>query len=562
MTDTATILLVDDQERNLDALEAILDSSGYQLVRARSADEALLLLLKGEFAAIVCDIRMPGTGGIELAQMIKRRKRTQHIPIVFLTAHSIEEDDLLRGYNVGAVDYLTKPINPEILRLKLGVFVELFRKTRALAETNQALADEIAQRERIQAELRLAKEELEQRVQERTAELLTAHRAKDHFLAVLSHELRTPLTPVLATVQEFLHAPKLAPEVREALDLIHRNVELEARLIDDLLDVTRISRGKMELISSIVQINPIIEHAMRTCDSDFRSKQIAVRATLISQPLLVWGDRARLLQVFWNLMKNAAKFTPEGAAVEIRATERAGRVRIEIGDQGIGIAKQQLETIFNAFEQGASDVTRRYGGLGLGLSISKALVELHGGTITAESEGLGRGSCFAVELPLATEKAAIGPAAVLSPPAEQDAGRPASTVRVLLVEDHPDTCRVMERLLRGAGYAVTSASCVGAALLALKTAANSFDVLISDIGLPDGSGLDLMREVRVRCPGICGIALSGFGMEADRQRSKDAGFIAHLTKPVDLLHLQSTIRRVVAQGPASCAAAPGVLPIV
>jgi signal transduction histidine kinase len=562
MTDTATILLVDDQERNLDALEAILENSGYELLRARSADEALLLLLKGEFAAIVCDIRMPGTGGIELAQMIKQRKRTQHIPIVFLSAHSIEEDDLLRGYNVGAVDYLTKPINPEILRLKLGVFVELFRKTRALAEMNQALAAEIAQRERAQEELRLAKEELEQRVQERTAELLTAHRAKDHFLAVLSHELRTPLTPVLATVQEFLHAPNVEPDVREALDLIHRNVELEARLIDDLLDVTRISRGKMELLRSIVQINPIIEHAMRTCDPDFRAKQITVRATLLSQPLLVWGDRARLLQVFWNLLKNAAKFTPEGAAVEIRTAQSDGRVRIEVGDQGIGIDQQQLGTIFNAFEQGNSDVTRRYGGLGLGLSITKALVELHGGTITAESEGLGRGSCFAVELPLATEAAAIQPTAALSPPAAQEAGRPACTVRVLLVEDHPDTCRVMERLLRGEGYTVTSAGCVSAALLALERATISFDILVSDIGLPDGSGLDLMRDVRLRCPAICGIALSGFGMEADRQRSKDAGFSAHLTKPVDLLHLQSTIHRVVARGPDPCTAASGVLPIV
>jgi signal transduction histidine kinase len=576
MMDNAAILLVDDQARNLDALEAILDSTGYQLVRATSANDALLALLKGEFAAIVCDIKMPGIGGIELAQMIKGRKRTQHIPILFLTAHLVEETDLLRGYGVGAVDYLSKPINPEILRLKLGVFVELFRKTRALAESNKALAEGITERERAEEALRIAKGELELRVQERTAELLSvngalrksedqmrlaademralkenaenANRAKDHFLAVLSHELRTPLTPVLATVQSLLQSSDMDDDLRESMDIIHRNVELEARLIDDLLDLTRIERGKLELQQSIIDVHQIMQHALRTCEADFRKKDISVRVDLRAESAVVYGDRARLLQVFWNLLKNAAKFTPAGKSVEIRTSNPPeGSLRIELIDTGIGIDAVRLATIFNAFEQGSSAMTRQYGGLGLGLSISKALVELHHGTISASSEGLNQGAAFAVCLPLATGVEAASPVEEANPAcgaAKREKTK--SPVRLLLVEDHPDTSRVMERLLRGVGYEVTTANDLTSALRAFETTTLPFDIVVSDIGLPDGSGLDLARQLRLRFPGTPAVALSGFGMEEDRRRSAAAGFSAHLTKPVDLTALQSTIQRVMA----------------
>jgi signal transduction histidine kinase len=554
MNETASILLVDDQDRNLDALEAILGSSGYDLIRARSADEALLALLKTDYAAIVCDIRMPGVGGIELAQMIKQRKRSQHIPIVFLTAHTIEDNELLLGYGAGAVDYLSKPINPDVLRLKLGVFVELFRKTRALAEANQALADEVVQRQRAEEDLRLAKEELEQRVQARTTELTVANRAKDHFLAVLSHELRTPLTPVLASVQDLLCDPGLSTELRERLDLINRNVELEARLIDDLLDLTRIARGKMELQRSKVDVHQILEHALRTCDADFRSKKIAVHVSLHAQQSQVMGDRARLLQVFWNLLKNAAKFTPVEQRVDVRTTDLPGqRLRVEVQDTGIGIDPASLASIFNAFEQGSSTTARNYGGLGLGLSIGKTLVELHGGTIAASSDGLGHGACFTLEFPVEVSSA-DSPGARTGVASTIDSigpDRPASPRRLLLVEDHPDTCQVMQRLLRAAGYDVTCAESVADALRACQAAPQPFDIVISDLGLPDGSGLDFMRQFRVQFPQTPAIALSGFGMEDDRLRSLDAGFVAHLTKPVDLSALQSKIEEVVNQSPRS-----------
>ncbi len=539
MAETATILLVDDQPRNLDALEAILESPDYRMLRARSANEALLMLLKEDCAAIICDIQMPDISGIELAQMIKQRRKTQHIPILFLTAYRVEDADILRGYGVGAVDYISKPVSPEILRSKIAVFVELFRK-------NRALAQEVRQRQIAQEELRVAKEQLEERVEQRTAELSSANRAKDHFLAVLSHELRTPLTPVLAVVQEMLRNGDLQEKYGETLDLIHRNVELEARLIDDLLDLTRISRGKMELQRSLVDLHQVIEHAMRTCEVDFRSKQIAVDMSLDAKQTIVLGDRARLLQIVWNLLKNAAKFTPFGNRVELRTSSDDQSIRFEVRDTGIGIEPDRLPHVFDAFEQGDQETTRRYGGLGLGLSISKAMVDLHGGTISAMSEGLDRGATFTVELPLAvdSESPCDQPDTLLHVwnPMRSESD---TALRLLLVEDHTDTRKVMERLLFAAGYEITSADSVASAIRSCDAAPCPFDLMVSDLGLPDGSGLDLMRQLRVRYPHMPAVALSGFGMDSDRQKSADAGFVAHLTKPVDLVLLRQTIERVL-----------------
>ncbi len=268
------ILLVDDEKRNLDVLESVLESNEYSLVRAQTAEEALLLLLEGDFAAIVLDIHMPEITGIELANLIKQRKRTQHIPIIFLTAYYQADKDVLEGYGIGAVDYLTKPLNPQILRSKIGVFVDLFRKSRALVSANAALEQEIIQRQRAEDALRLANNDLEARVEERAADLIrvneelrkreaelqaseaqamAASRAKDDFLAALSHELRTPLNPVLLIATEAANNARLPAEVRADFETIAKNVSLEARLIDDLLDLTRITHGKLNL-------------EMRSCD--------------------------------------------------------------------------------------------------------------------------------------------------------------------------------------------------------------------------------------------------------------------------------------------------------
>lgn len=564
MPSPVNILLVDDQPRNLDALEAVLDTPDYRLVRAESADAALLALLKDDFAALILDVKMPGMNGLELAQVIKRRKRTRHVPILFLTAHVQEDHDVLLAYGAGGADYLSKPFNPQVLRSKIAAYAELFRKTRALARANVALEEEIAERQKAQEALRLANAELEARVQERTADLThinqaleqakaeaeAANAAKDHFLAVLSHELRTPLTPVLITVQLLEDHPALDREAREALATVRRNVELEARLIDDLLDLTLVARGKLTLNLQDVDLGAVVRQAMETCSPEAAGKK--VRLVLDSAPgdARMTGDPARLQQVFWNLIKNAVKFTPANGQVSIRChgeqTGSGQQLAVSVRDTGVGISQPLLSRIFDAFEQGDRNMARRFGGLGLGLAISKALVEMHGGTIVAQSAGRDKGAAFTVRLPAGVH-ARGAPSRPALPSAEApDADR--TVLHVLLVEDHVDSARVLVRLLRRFGYKVTHAKDMAAALRIARR--GRFDLLISDLGLPDGSGHDLMRQLAADAP-IKGIALSGYGMEADIACSREAGFLEHLTKPVTIEQLQAAIERVSSQAPGA-----------
>jgi CheY-like chemotaxis protein len=312
----------------------------------------------------------------------------------------------------------------------------------------------------------------------------------------------------------------------------------------------------MQLNATAVNLHPLLKHALRTCEPDFRQKNISVMVDLAATKELIWGDRARLLQVFWNLLKNAAKFTPEDQKVEVSTRDEAnGMVRVQVRDTGIGIENERLQSIFNAFEQGASTATRKYGGLGLGLSIGKALVELHGGKITAFSRGKGHGSLFTVDFPAApqitqTNEPTPDPEAL---PRDRNRKPPGGNPRILLVEDHVDTSFAMQRLLRHAGYQVTAAESVASAIQACDVASEPFAAVISDIGLPDGSGLDLMRQLRARYPGIPGVALSGFGMEDDLRRSREAGFTSHLTKPVNIDLLHATLKAAVqAKAEATC----------
>jgi PAS domain S-box-containing protein len=367
----------------------------------------------------------------------------------------------------------------------------------------------------------------------------SANRAKDAFLAALSHELRTPLNPVLMAATALEADPRWPPDLRDELRMIRRNVELEARLIDDLLDLTRITQGKMSFHLEMVDAHAKIRHAVEICRGEARAKQLRLDLELRARRHRVRADAARLQQVVWNLVKNAVKFTPEGGSVTVR-TEDAGAdtLRITVADTGVGIEPDLLPRIFAAFEQGGPATTRRFGGLGLGLAISRAIVEAHGGTLSASSPGPGRGATFCVELGGATDPDAEAAAAA---PAEE-AG-PARPLRVLLVEDHADTARVLARLLSRAGHEVTTASGVAAALE--RASAVPLDLLICDLGLPDGSGLEVMRRLRP----LPGIALTGYGMEQDVRRAHEAGFLAHLTKPVDFAELDSAIRRVAAARP-------------
>ena len=952
------ILLVDDESRNLDALESVLEPvKGLRLFRALRAEEALLALLHDEFACIVLDIQMPGMSGLELARHIKARKRNQHIPIIFLTAFFLDEKDIITGYGVGAVDYLTKPINPEILKSKVGAFADLFRTARALAAANAALETEITQRKNAEEALRQANNSLEAAVRERTSELrlsqeryeqvvrnlpvavyttdadgiitlynetaaelwgrnpkiggeswcgsykifhpdgtempadecpmaltlktgepvrgheiiieradgmrrsvlpyptpirdssgritgavnllldvternlallmtqrfaaivessddaivgkdangvinswnhgaerifqykagevigkpvtilippqrhseeleilkgvrkgeqvkhfetirrrkdgcfidvsltispikdasgkvigaskivrditerkrnerqqralfelvakvnsgpsmleicdvaleaiiqcqnsdraallladsegvmrfrswrglsddyrraveghspwkdddsprpiavndvadaglddglrktieregirslafipinyekrllgkfmvyfnsphafgneelrpaqtiasqiafaiereivsqqlkrandelLAASRAKDDFMATLSHELRTPLNPVLLLASDAMNNRELPPRVRADFNTIRKNIEMEARLIDDLLDLTRIARGKIILEKHFVNLRTVLTDAVAQVRDEMNQKKLRLELRLKAAQHTVFADSVRLQQIFWNLLKNAVKFTPEGGEITIETELAAEKLLTKISDTGIGMTDEELAGIFKAFAQGehAAVNGHRFGGLGLGLSISQKLTELHSGRIIAASAGRDKGSTFTVELPLATAADGNGNASAPSGLEESHRGTGTKSIRILLVEDHEPTRTTLASLLARRRYDVLAAATMEEARTLAKK--HNFDLLITDIGLPDGNGYDLMNELGKENP-LRGIALTGYGMEHDVARSENAGFDAHLTKPVRIQSLEAAL---------------------
>jgi two-component system CheB/CheR fusion protein len=427
------------------------------------------------------------------------------------------------------------------------IWTALLRSPQDHPESILTLAADIGVRKRAEAALLTAKEAVE-----------AASRAKDHFLAVLSHELRTPLSPVLAAVSVLEEDATLGSGLRDTLAMIRRNIELEARLIDDLLDLTRISRGKLVLHRQSIDAQQILVHAVDICCSqEVASARLHLETSLIPGDYRAKADGPRLTQVFWNLLNNAVKFTPTGGKVRVCSrveTGLAGRwIEVEISDTGIGIEPEILPRVFDAFEQVDRRITRRFGGLGLGLAVSKAIVELHGGSLAAASQGYGRGATFTVRFPAAEQvdlddtMAGLGYARVRT---EVSTGRADLPLRILLVEDHADTAEAMADLLRGQGHQVTIANSVAQGLAAAEArgGAEGIDLLLSDLGLPDGSGHDLMRELRKRY-GLRGIALSGYGMEEDIRKSMEAGFERHLTKPVSLQALRAALQEAAERRP-------------
>jgi signal transduction histidine kinase/CheY-like chemotaxis protein len=375
-------------------------------------------------------------------------------------------------------------------------------------------------------------------------ELIGANAAKDQFLALLSHELRNPLSPVIAMVGELEASIPDSPPVREALEVIRRNVELEARLIDDLLDVTRIAKGKLQLSFEIVCVHEILQRAHEICRDDIAAKHLQVEFRLRAAHTHVEGDPARLQQVFWNLIKNSVKFTPgKGRIIIETANPAPEEIEIRITDTGIGIEPEKIDKIFNAFEQGQVAITRRFGGLGLGLAISKAMVDAHGGKIRVESPGKDRGSTFSLTLKTVPAPAAGGDGAEEGPSATREVEPRTPTLRrVLVVDDHRDTCTGMKMMLERRGYEITVAHSAEQAVE--KAHERDFDLLISDIGLPDRSGYDLMRELR-ESKSLPGIALSGFGSEHDVSKARAAGFAEHLTKPINFEQLEEAIQSLL-----------------
>ena len=381
-------------------------------------------------------------------------------------------------------------------------------------------------------------------------ELIGANAAKDQFLALLSHELRNPLSPVIAMVGELEASTPDSPDVRQALAVIRRNVELEARLIDDLLDVTRIAKGKLQLTFETVSVHETLQRAYEICRDEAESKHIQVESQLRADQSYIDGDPARLQQVFWNLIKNSVKFTPDGGHITLETVNpRPEEIEIRVIDTGIGIETEKIDKIFNAFEQGQTSITRRFGGLGLGLAISKAMVDAHGGKIRVESRGRDQGATFSITLRTVAAPALAGNGAETKPPQDLRKRRfDQRPRRLLVVDDHHDTCTGMKMMLERRGYDITVAYSADQALEQAR--GQEFDLIISDIGLPDRSGYELMQELQ-NIRSLRGIALSGFGMEHDVSKARAAGFSEHLTKPINFERLEQAIQGLLDHEPVA-----------
>ena len=414
---------------------------------------------------------------------------------------------------------------PFILQSENQSLLMLQSWTAALTITAMAIAAAITERNRTQVALEQQKDAVE-----------AANRTKDNFLAMLSHELRTPLTPVMAALDTLEADGSRSSGAKNSLAMIRRNVELESQLIDDLLDLTRIAKDKLQLRFGPLDSHEVINNVVEICRPQAQARNLTLQLNLRAGTHYVLGDAAKYQQIVWNLLKNAVKFTAENGEITISSSNPEPQLlAIAVHDTGIGIEPEVMNRIFDPFEQGERAFQRRYGGLGLGLAISKSLAQAHGGTLIARSEGHDRGSTF-----ILTMKTVPAPPRIVKLTSPLPESRP---LRILLVDDHQDTCVALERLLVRRGHLVAAAHNVRSAM---ETAArNSFDLLISDIALPDGTGTELMTYLHAisRIPGI---AISGFGMNGDIEKSIDAGFAEHLVKPVKMENLEAAIDRVMA----------------
>lgn len=543
------ILIVDDEPKNLAVLESLLDAPGYRLVRAASADEALLALVAEEFALLILDIRLPGMTGFELAQTIKGRKKTARIPIIFLTAYYNEDQHVLEGYGSGAVDYLVKPVNATVLRSKVAVFVELHRKNREVAIANRALLAEVTERRRAEQQLQELNGNLDGLVAERTraleqaeAELREADRRKDAFIATLAHELRNPLAPVRNAVQILQRQGAAESDAERARTIIARQVGVMARLIDDLMDVSRINRGYIELRREPVDVARVLELAVEATRPYMAEFGHALALRLPEASVVLDADVTRLSQVFVNLLTNAAKYTERGGRIEVLVQRNRDTVNVTVSDDGIGIPVDQLERVFDMFSQVESTVDRSRGGLGIGLSLVRHLVELHGGRVLAHSDGPGRGSTFTVSLPLPArtleESTIVGNAAANDLP---------HRLRILVVEDNHDGAETLTTLLRTMGHEVHVVLDGGVAV----EAATRFrpELVLLDLGLPTLDGYQVCRRLREQPWGssVRVVAMTGWGDPEAQRAVMAAGFDRHLVKPVEetdlLAALELALRR-------------------
>jgi signal transduction histidine kinase/CheY-like chemotaxis protein len=507
------VLLLAPTVRDAQVSRQILASVGIHCEICKGLEDLRAELAAGAAALVLPEEVALADTAATLQQSLRRQPAWSDLPVLVLSRAGTQSPAVDRALStLGNVSLVERPLRVSTL---ISQVRSALRAREHQYQVRDLLADE--QAARIEADV--------------------ANRAKDRFLAILSHELRTPLSPVVMAIAAIEEDARLPPSLLRDVSMMRRNIDLEVKLIDDLLDMSRVATGKLRLHLSPIGIHAVLGHVFEICADDLESKRLILDVDLGAEDDLVMADAARLQQVFWNILKNAVKFTPTHGTISVR-TLNAGERRLlcEVRDSGVGISADVLPKVFDAFEQGDQRAGGQFG-LGLGLAICKALVELHGGTISAASDGNGQGACFAVELATARpeEPKEEGNASVM-------AMIPGERPRLLVVEDHEDTAEILARLLELSGYEVAAVHTATDALAAAAGA--SFDLLISDIGLPDASGLELMRQIRDRF-GIPGIALSGYGMEEDIENSRDAGFLDHLVKPINVENLKATIHRIV-----------------
>ncbi|HET9531788.1 MAG TPA: response regulator [Blastocatellia bacterium] len=521
----ARLLVIDDDESVAITVSEVLRREGYIVDTAMSGPEALSHLRKAHYDLVLTDLHMEGMDGISVLAEI-RHLVPFAIAIVLTGFASLES--AIAAMRQGAYDYLIKPCNIDDMKHTIR---------RGLDHRRLLLAEQQAR-----ANLEQLNRELEQRVEDRTAqlrrlneELANANREKDVFLATLSHELRTPLTPILGWARLLRSGKADQSLMSQGLDAIERNAKLQTRLIDDLLDVSRIVMGKLSFDKEPTDLRSVVEAAVETVRDKAKARDIELKVAVPGEPVIVQGAPVRLQQIVWNFLSNAIKFTPKGGAVSIEVIRSREEARVAVSDTGAGIAPDFLPHVFEAFRQADESLTRRHGGLGLGLAIVKRLAELHGGRVCAESEGLGKGTRFTCILPCVAG-ANVG--------YEKEAGLTVYSMlqRVLIVEDSVDTLEMMRALFEAMGCSVMTADSVEAALA--LAAAQPPSVIISDIGMPNADGYELLARLRL-LPGlqkVPAIAVSGYAAEEDTARAIAAGFSAHLAKPVDIDKLLTLIQ--------------------
>ncbi len=559
------ILVVDDNPSNLLAIQTALENTGCRVVKAHSGPEALRCLLRQDFALILLDVQMPTMDGFQTARLIRERKRSRATPIIFVTAYGREEGEVMQAYALGAVDFLFKPIVPDVLRAKAAVFLELERRTPEVArqsallrehERRQHQAALEEERRRWEAEVLRRQMEEERRIAAETArkadelartvaekervqqqltlsnqQLAEADRRKDEFLAVLAHELRNPLAPIVTSLELLrLRLPTEDHSVARVRDTMDRQVMHLSRLVDDLLDVSRISSGKIELRKENTELSEIIRQAVNTSQPLITKRKQELEVSLSETPIFMDADSVRLTQVVSNLLNNASRYTDIGGKLRLLVERDAGDVCIRVCDNGRGIPSELLPKIFEMFVQ----ENKGGGGLGLGLTLVKRLVELHNGSVEAKSDGAGKGSEFIVRLSI-THQIEDGKASSV-----EDLEPMTRLLNVVLVEDNPDIRETVSQLLRVWGHTVELAGDGESGIRAIVEQAP--DVALVDIGLPECDGYVVARSVREQLGSdVRLVAMTGYGQAEDRRRAEEAGFDAHLIKPATAESLRKVL---------------------